>query len=352
MRFWFTPADPISLGFMRLCTGLIGLYVIASYSFDLLSWVSVVQGWTDEKALQLVRKQWQIYVIDNDWTNRMITVDRGQYTWSIFFHLHDPAAIWTVHIASLICLVLFTVGLWTRITSVLAWATVVGYWQRCQHCMFGMDTMLIIGTTYLMLGPSGSALSLDRWLEQARERKRRGDPKYRLPVEPLVSAGFILRMFQIHFCFIYIASGMSKLLGPAWWSGQAVWGTVANYSFAPLNFAPYRESLRWLTQHRLLWELFMTSSTVFTLFVEISFAYLVWLPSWRWLMVIGSIMLHLGIGVLMGLVGFSLMMITLVFSFIPPEAVRQELESWTGRRSEVAEPAEKVPAAPQPVAAH
>ena len=37
---------------------------------------------------------------------------------------------------------------------------------------------------------------------------------------------------QVHFCIIYLASGASKLQGPAWWNGTALWQTIANYEFA------------------------------------------------------------------------------------------------------------------------
>jgi hypothetical protein len=41
--------------------------------------------------------------------------------------------------------------------------------------------------------------------------------------------------------------------------------------------------------------------------------------------VIGAVLLHTGIALFMGLVGFSLMMLALLVSFIPPSTVRQLL---------------------------
>jgi hypothetical protein len=34
-RFWFRPADPTTLGLIRICCGLITLYVHLAYSYDL-----------------------------------------------------------------------------------------------------------------------------------------------------------------------------------------------------------------------------------------------------------------------------------------------------------------------------
>ena len=38
-RFWFTPADPTTLAFIRVCCGLLVFYVHLTYSWDLFSYV-------------------------------------------------------------------------------------------------------------------------------------------------------------------------------------------------------------------------------------------------------------------------------------------------------------------------
>ena len=63
---------------------------------------------------------------------------------------------------------LFTLGLWTRITTVLTWCGVLCYIQRAPTTLFGMDTMMVITLFYLMLAPCGAALSLDRLLRTMR----------------------------------------------------------------------------------------------------------------------------------------------------------------------------------------
>jgi hypothetical protein len=138
-------------------------------------------------------------------------------------------------------------------------------------------------------------------------------------------ANMTLRCMQIHFCIIYLAAGTSKLLGSRWWSGTALWACYANYSFAPLTVSFYYDWLVFLCKHRWLWEIVMTSGAVFTLIIEIGFPFLVWKKSLRWVMVAGSVLLHVGIGLIMGLVTFSMFMLCLVGSFIPPEAIRQML---------------------------
>jgi hypothetical protein len=246
----------------------------------------------------------------------------GKPAWSIFFHVEDPRWIWAVHVGILVVLLLFAIGYATRITSVLAFMGATCYIWRAQTSLFGMDSIVSVLLLYLMVAPSGAALSLDRWLEVRRERKRLGNPNAHVPLQPLVTATLATRLMQIHFCFIYLASGSAKLLGPGWWNGNALWACYANYSFAPLRVPLYYDFIVFLSQHRWLWEIVMSFGALFTLFTEIGFIFLVWLPRWRWFMLCCSVLLHTGIGLFMGLVTFSLMMLCLVLAFVPPEAAR------------------------------
>jgi hypothetical protein len=137
-----------------------------------------------------------------------------------------------------------------------------------------------------------------------------------------VGANIGLRLLQVHFCIIYLASGSSKLQGAAWWNGTALWQTLSNYEFAPARFELFTALLRALTMHRWVWEatLFFGGS-VFTLCLELGVPFLIWYPRWRGLCVIGAIMLHSGIAITMGLTAFSFLMMTIVMSFIPAATV-------------------------------
>src|SRR5262249_52034044 len=117
----------------------------------------------------------------------------------------------------------------------------------------------------------------------------------------------------------------SKLLGGYWWNGQAIYYTMANYEFAPLHRAYYLEMMRFLAQHRWLWEIVMEGGSYFTLFLELSLPFLVWNRRLRPYYVAGAFALHAAIALLMGLVTFSLMMGTMVLAFVPGETMRRIL---------------------------
>src|SRR5207245_10757321 len=136
-----------------------------------------------------------------------------------------------------------------------------------------MGKFMIVFVLYLMIGPSGAALSVDRLIVRYWARRRHlPEPEFLRP-PPSVSANLALRLLQIHVCIIYAASGLSKLQGPAWWNGWAVWGTMANYEFSPMQFHAYMEFLRSLCRHRVLWQFVISCRSYFTLASEVGFAF-------------------------------------------------------------------------------
>ncbi len=92
----------------------------------------------------------------------------GSFRWSIWYHVTNPTAMYVIHFTIIGAMALFALGFWTRITSVLTWMGALFYIHRTPYVLFGMDTMMNLCLLYLMIGPSGAALSLDRWLEKRR----------------------------------------------------------------------------------------------------------------------------------------------------------------------------------------
>jgi hypothetical protein len=348
-RFWFTPADPTVLGMIRICCGLVVFYVHFAYSYDLQAFFGA-DAWLSLERINVLRREmpwvgpatgWEQPVTPparNDQEREFIkrwgvhpsqVVDYGQPLWSIWYHVTDPTWMWVTHGCILAAMFLFTIGFCTRVTSVLTWLGMLCYTQRAHTSLFGMDTIMNVVVLYLMIGPSGAALSVDRliaryWATYQALRNHLPAPTFLRPA-PSVSANVAIRLLQIHVCIIYAASGLSKLLGPAWWSGWSVWGTMVNYEFSPMRLQIYTGFLHLISQHRWLCELVTTGGSYFTLAFEIYFPVLVWIPSLRWTMVLAAVLLHTGIALCMGLVTFSLMMLIAVSVFIPAAAVRELL---------------------------
>jgi hypothetical protein len=353
LRFFFTPADPTPLGLIRILAGVMILYVHLAYTSDFQTYFGP-DAWLDQQTMDDFRYEGPQFRTTTSWeetkaeppkdpkelsyfkkwhTYPSLIARYGHPTlWSVWFHVTDPATMWKVHFAFLVIMFLFTIGCCTRVTSVLTWVAAMSYINRGQTSLFGMDTIMNILMVYLMIGPSGAALSVDRlltryWRTWLALRHHEPVPELTRPA-PMVSANFALRLLQIHMCIVYGMSGLSKLQGGLWWQGTATWLTMANYEFCPMWFSiggvrPYLEMLRGLSRSRPVWETGMFLLTYGTLAFEISFPYLIWNRWTRWAMIIGAVMMHLGIAVCMGLVTFSMMMLIGVLSFVPAETMRR-----------------------------
>ncbi|HWG44051.1 MAG TPA: HTTM domain-containing protein [Gemmataceae bacterium] len=336
-RFFFRPIDPTTWGLIRISVGIVVLYVHLVYCIGLANYLGpdgwvLNKGWTDKPGeggvLDFLRFGQTFMGPSSTWDDSQGEVLKGQTLWSIYYHVEDPVWIWVIHIIILVAMFLFTIGLGcSRVLSALVWIGALQYIQRVPSLLFGMDTMMNLALLFLMISPCGAALSVDRWLKVRRERRRLGPAYVPQPPEPLVSANFATRLMQISFCFIYLAAGTSKLLGTSWWNGTAPNRFLLNYSFAPFDVALYSQFIKYLADHRWMWEVGGAIGVVYTLFLELGFTFLVWNRRTRWFMVSCSILLHTMIALLMGLVTFSLIMMALVLAFVPPEVVRQWLQS-------------------------
>jgi len=279
--FWYTPAEPALLGLIRILTGMMLLYNHAIWGVVLNDFYGRDSWLSQELIAQFLENQ---YV----------------YT---FWSFVPPDWIWLAYTLSMTVLFWFTIGLWTRLSSILSVIVVISFAHRVPEALFGLDKIILMLTLYLAVGPSGKALSLDSWL--ARRRAKNSPPPL-----PSAAVNFALRLIQLHMCIIYLFAGSSKLQGTAWWNGQAMWMVLGNLEYQYLD-------MTWLAWHPWLVELL----SQLTVFWELSFCVLIWVPILRPLVLFESLVLHLAIGACMGLWTFSLAMLIGCAAFLPPEAV-------------------------------
>jgi hypothetical protein len=207
---------------------------------------------------------------------------------------------------------------------------VLGYIHRTIQILFGMDTMMNILLIYLMIGNSGAALSVDRLIARyraARASIRRcgtiDEPTRAFLAQAPASAGANLgiRLVQVHFCFIYMAAGLSKLKGSAWWDGRAFWDVMINPEFTLMKYTWFETMVRKVVEIKPLYHLITMFGVWFTWGLEISFPFLIWTrlrPIMLWM----GVLLHAGIGILMGLNLFELLMMTMLLVFFPAGVIR------------------------------
>jgi hypothetical protein len=279
--FWYKPADPSLLGFIRILTGMVLLYEHAIWGAVLADFFGP-DAWISRDLVDFVLKD--------------------QYTYT-FWWLVPPRFIWVAYFVSMTVLFWFTIGLWTRFSSICSVVVVISFAHRVPEALFGLDKLIGMLTLYLAIGPSGKALSVDSWLARRRARGLHIVP-------PSVTANFAIRLIQIHMCIVYFFAGASKLQGAAWWNGQAMWLVFGNLEYQSVD-------MTWTAWHP--WAIELLSH--FTLFFELSFCVLIWIPLLRPLVLFAALVLHLGIGATMGLWTFSLVMLIGCAAFLPADGV-------------------------------
>lgn len=303
-EFWYTPADPTLMGLLRILTGLMLLYTHAVWGLALDDFFGP-SSWLNP---ELVR-----------------SLQRDQFAYS-FWTWVPAGSAWLAHGSSLVILGLFTVGLWTSLTSVLALIVAISYAQRVPAALFGLDQINVMLTLYLTIGRAGQALSIDRWIAWQRGDDSSG------PM-PSVAANLGQRLIQVHMCVIYFFAGISKLQGPAWWSGEAMWLAFANLEYQSTD-------MTWLAWHPWL----LNVITYTTVLWEMFFCVLIWKPLARPLILAAAVLLHLGIGLCLGMWTFGLIMLVGCASFLPNEAVRRCVAGLMHRRGAAVEEPGPIPA--------
>jgi hypothetical protein len=203
---------------------------------------------------------------------------------------------------------MLALGLYTRVTSILAFIVTLSYCHRLEGALFGLDQINALIATYLMLGNSGAVYSLDRWLALRRGRAA--------PLGPAVSSNIAIRLMQTHMCVIYLFGGIGKARGELWWDGSALW-----YAFATLEY----QSLDMTWTVHLPWVVALLTHV--TLFWELSYAFLVWPRLTRPVMLVLAVMVHFGIGLCMGMWTFGLAMIIGNLAFVYPQYVEATIGS-------------------------
>ncbi len=291
-RFWFTPTDPATLGAIRILTGLMLVYTHWVWGLDFESFFGP-ESWVNS---ELVKRYQQ-----NDFVFSLWFVVPYQYAFP-------------VHMACVGILGLFTCGVFTRVTSILSLLIVISYANRLPTAQFGLDQINGLLTLYLALGPSGAAYSIDSWLRRSGSETSRttavglGWDSF----GPSIHANIAIRLIQLHMCVIYLFAGLGKLQGMAWWDGLAMWMAFANREYQTLN-------MLWLSDFPWI----VNAMTHFTIFWEVTYCALVWVPILRPIVLFFAVVLHAGIGLCMGMWTFAIIMMVGNMAFVPPHIVRR-----------------------------
>ncbi len=206
--------------------------------------------------------------------------------WSLLQGIADPQAIQLAFWVWVAATVGLLVGWNTRLCAVLVWILAISFTNLNIYAINAGDHIRGMLLLYLMLVPCGATWSVDALLR----RRHSDEPRRRLMVHP-----WALRLIMVQLAWMYCASGLCKLSGDSWPSGDSLYYVLHDVSLTRFSAAQLPLPL-WLLQ----------LSTWAVLVWEIAFPLLVFFRRTRvWALLFG-VSLHLGIFISMELGGFPL----------------------------------------------
>lgn len=203
--------------------------------------------------------------------------------------------LWTYILASIGVMV----GFKTRISTIISFVLLVSLQNRNYAILNSGDTLLRCMLFLMMFAPAHVKYSFDAyWMD------KKGAPySSEIPI-------FTIRLMQLQFSLVYLATTLFKLKGYDWVDGTAVY-----YTSRLINFQ--RFVLPIVFDFPSLVKFFTWSA----LFIEFAMGTLVWVKELRPWVLLSGILLHLGIEISMSIGFFEWVMIAAYILFLEPKEV-------------------------------
>lgn len=221
------------------------------------------------KTIGVVPTLWDIH----QFINRLIEFDYDSLVYSFFY-------------AQLVFLTLLGLGLFTRLSALIALSLHLVWVFSIEIMMYGVDFMTTICLFYMVVFPVGRHYSLDAF----HRGNWTGSSSHQV---------LNLTLFQVHFAIAYFFSGLAKALGPTWWNGEAVWKALQTNSYTDFADPSILASFPVAVQ----------IAGVATVLIEMAFPIGIAFKRTRAVFLAGIIFFHLCIGFFLGLYFFSAIMI-------------------------------------------
>ncbi len=197
---------------------------------------------------------------------------------------------------------LLVLGLFSRPAAILTWFLQLACAKSGGLLSYGADNLITIGLFYLMIAPLPDPWSLDSLFGHRATMN--------LPL-----LGFYRRVLQLHLCLIYFFSGLTKCLGAGWWNGSNLWRSL---TIPPFNVLP----LHWVASLGFL----LPAIGIAVCLLETTYPFLIWWGRTRKPVLYAICVLHLGVGLFMGMYLFAGIMLVLNLAAFWPREQALETE--------------------------
>jgi hypothetical protein len=294
-RFWFTPTEATTVSAMRLLVGLIAVYLHATLSFDLVEFFGPA-GLIPVAEVSPLEAN----------------------TFSYLNFATGTAELWIMHLAGLAVLVLFAVGLWTRVTSILALVVFLSVVNRGPMITGRTEIIVAMLMLYLCVAPCGQRFSLDA-LRAAKKSRPASEPRL------FTTATIATRLIQVHLCLLLAMMGFSQLGGEVWWEGTGIWFLITRQHSRLFDFTGLESS-----------PLLVNAWSHLIVGYELAFAVLIWVPIFRPLLLALGVLVWGSLALVTGDLTCAMALLAASLAFVRPQTIEAVSKRWQQRRAHAA----------------
>ncbi|ERM81683.1 hypothetical protein P872_19495 [Rhodonellum psychrophilum GCM71 = DSM 17998] len=214
------------------------------------------------------------------------------------FELQYAPQLYLITLIVLSSLFIFAIG--KRFVGAILFIGILVLGYRNNLVLDGSDNVIMVTMPFLLISNAFNHLTLTINRQYINFSNLIPD----VIIKNILMIGHYGIMIQI--CIVYFFTALHKLQGEVWLNGTAVYYTMRVNEFRATDYNIL------LTKNHY----FVVLSTYFTVFWELSFAFLVWGKYSKYIILFLGVILHLGIWIFMRIDNFSWVLIASYFVFI------------------------------------
>jgi hypothetical protein len=224
---------------------------------------------------------------------------------NLFFWLAPSESVTYIIVFSyLISSISFMLGYKTRISALIAFVCLASMQNRMYSILNSGDTVMRCMLFPMLFAPSNRLYSIDSIIA-----KRSGESFS--TIIPITT----VRLLQLQFSLVYLATTLFKLKGYDWVDGTAVYYSSRLVSFQRVVI-PYIFDYMFLIKF----------ATWTALIIEGAMGSLVWIKEFKYPVLIAGLILHIGIEITMSIGFFEWIMMSAYLLFVDPAHIKIALE--------------------------
>jgi vitamin K-dependent gamma-carboxylase-like protein len=289
-KFFFAEQSPVPIALFRIFYGVMVTATLLQLRPDWLTWYGV-HGWVSFPTARALEPGTRL--------NLFALIPQND-SWI--------EALFWVALASA---VLLTIGLLTRLNSLLVFLCLTSIQQRNLYITHGGDTFLRLAGFFLIFAPAGAAFSLDRLVRMWRGKE---------PADLQPRSPWAQRMIQLQLALMYLVAFLQKIKGAPWLEGTALFYV---YHLDELRRFPLPS---WFFHPTVL-----KLGSWLALVLEFCLSVLIWVKKFRYPLLALGVLFHLWLEYSLNIPLFQWDILTAYILFVDPTDIARAW-NWVKRR--------------------